>query len=348
MEFPPFMDDIDKGRKMWETPLKSGKTYADCLPNGGKNIAGNYPMFDDARGKVITLHDAINDCRVANGEEAYKVNDMKTMGTLTAYMRTLSDGMLMNIKVEGPKAMEAWNAGKKTFYTRKGQLNFACASCHVQNGGNYLRSELLSPPVGHATHWPVFRFLQVLAAAAASGLVLDSKSVLAGNLPAHFYDMPASGQCLFLHFTDCHAQLMPIWFREPNVNLGVGASNGKVPHLVGDKFLKHYGIKPGTADAAPFTYIDFDTASKAYGRVGGFAHLKTLVDKMRASRPGALLLDGGDTWQGSATSLWTKAQDMVDACIAARRRRHDAALGSHLRRRPDHGSGAERFRQKRR
>jgi sulfur-oxidizing protein SoxB len=159
-------------------------------------------------------------------------------------------------------------------------------------------------------------FLQVLAAAAASGLVLDSKSVLAGNLPAHFYDMPASGNVSFLHFTDCHAQLKPVWFREPNVNLGVGASNGKVPHLVGDKFLKHYGVKPGTADAAAFTYIDFDTASKAYGRVGGFAHLKTLVDKMRASRPGALLLDGGDTWQGSATSLWTKAQDMVDACIA--------------------------------
>ena len=157
MEFPPFMTEIEKGQKMWETPLKSGKTYADCLPNGGKNIAGNYPMFDEAKGKVVTLHDAINACRVANGEEAYKVDDMKTMGVLTAYMRTLSDGMLMNIKVESPKAMEAYNAGKKTFFTRKGQLNFACASCHVQNGGNRLRSELLSPPVGHAVHWPVFR-----------------------------------------------------------------------------------------------------------------------------------------------------------------------------------------------
>ena len=157
MEFPPFMTEVEKGQKMWETPLKSGKTYADCLPNGGKNIAGNYPMFDDAKGKVVTLHDAINDCRVANGEEAYKVDDMKTMGTLTAYMRTLSDGMLMNIKVESPKAMEAYNDGKKTFFSRKGQLNFACASCHVQNGGNRLRSELISPPIGHAVHWPVFR-----------------------------------------------------------------------------------------------------------------------------------------------------------------------------------------------
>ena len=158
-------------------------------------------------------------------------------------------------------------------------------------------------------------FLQVLAAAAASGLVLDSKAVLAGNLPASFYDHAPTGNVSFLHFTDCHAQLKPIWFREPSINLGVGRAVGKVPHLVGDKFLKHYGIKPGTADAAAFTYIDFETASRAYGKVGGFAHLKTLVDKMRASRPGALLLDGGDTWQGSATSLWTNAQDMVDACI---------------------------------
>lgn len=158
-------------------------------------------------------------------------------------------------------------------------------------------------------------FLQVLAAAAASGLVLDSRDVLAGNLPTSFYDHTPTGNVSFLHFTDCHAQLNPVWFREPNVNLGVGGAVGKVPHLVGDKFLTHYGIKPGTADAAAFTYIDFDTASKAYGRVGGFAHLKTLVDKMRASRPGALLMDGGDTWQGSATSLWTNAQDMVDACI---------------------------------
>ncbi|MGQ9687097.1 MAG: thiosulfohydrolase SoxB [Thiobacillaceae bacterium] len=158
-------------------------------------------------------------------------------------------------------------------------------------------------------------FLQVLAAAAASGLALDSKSVLAGKLPSGFYDMPPNGNVSFLHFTDCHAQLLPIWFREPNVNLGVDSMAGNVPHLVGHHFLKHYGIKPGTAEAHAFTYLDFATAAKTYGRVGGFAHLKTLVDMVRASRPGALLLDGGDTWQGSATSLWTNAQDMVDACI---------------------------------
>ena len=157
MEFPPYESEIEKGRKMWETPLKSGKTYAQCMPNGGKNIAGHYPKFDQAKGKVVTLDNVINDCRVANGEQAYKVDDAKTMGLLMAYMRTLSDGMLANVKVEGPKATAAYEDGKKTFYSRKGQLNFACASCHVQNGGNRLRSELISPAIGHTVHWPVFR-----------------------------------------------------------------------------------------------------------------------------------------------------------------------------------------------
>ncbi|HET9463022.1 MAG TPA: sulfur oxidation c-type cytochrome SoxA [Thiobacillus sp.] len=157
MEFPPFESEIDAGRKLWETPFKNGKTYASCLPNGGKQIAGNYPLFDEGKGKVVTLIDAINDCRVANGEEAYKVGDKNTMGRLTAYMRTLSDGMLSNVKVEGPKAMAAYEDGKKSFFSRKGQLNFACASCHVQNAGVHLRSELISPAVGHTVHWPVFR-----------------------------------------------------------------------------------------------------------------------------------------------------------------------------------------------
>ncbi len=158
-------------------------------------------------------------------------------------------------------------------------------------------------------------FLQLLAVAAASGMAIDSKSALAGKAPANFYDVPRHGNVSFMHFTDCHAQLLPVWFREPNVNLGVGDALGKVPHLVGQSLLKHYGIKPGTAEAHAFTYLDFTEAAKVYGKVGGFAHLKTLVDKIRAQRPGALLLDGGDTWQGSATSLWTDAQDMVDACI---------------------------------
>jgi len=157
MEFPPYSGELDKGEKLWKTPLKSGKTYADCLPNGGKMIAGNYPMFDEAQGKVVTLEDAINACRVANGDTAYVNGDAKTMGLLTAYMRTLSDGMKMNIKVEGERAMKAYEDGKKTFYSRAGQFNFSCANCHVDNAGNRLRSELLSPAIGQSTHWPVFR-----------------------------------------------------------------------------------------------------------------------------------------------------------------------------------------------
>ena len=159
-------------------------------------------------------------------------------------------------------------------------------------------------------------FLQMLAIASASGMALDSRSALAGTAPANFYDVPQHGNVSFMHFTDCHAQLLPIWFREPNVNMGIGRAYGKVPHLVGQHLLAQYGVKPGTAEAHAFTYLDFTEAAKVYGKVGGFAHMKTLVDKVRAQRPGALLLDGGDTWQGSATSLWTNAQDMVDACIA--------------------------------
>jgi sulfur-oxidizing protein SoxB len=157
-------------------------------------------------------------------------------------------------------------------------------------------------------------FLQMLAVAAASGMAIDSKKALAGDLD--LYNLPRFGNVSLMHMTDCHAQLLPIYFREPNVNLGVGEALGKPPHLVGEYLLKYYGIKPGTREAHAFTYLDFVQAARTYGKVGGFAHLKTLVDKIRGSRPGSLLLDGGDTWQGSATALWTNAQDMVDACIA--------------------------------
>lgn len=156
-------------------------------------------------------------------------------------------------------------------------------------------------------------FLQILAVAAASGMAIDNKQALAGNAPAGFYDLPKFGNVSLMHMTDCHAQLLPIYFREPDVNIGVGSALGQPPHLVGEYLLKHYGIRPGTREAHAFTYLDFATAARTYGKVGGFAYLKTLVNKVRASRPGSLLLDGGDTWQGSATALWTKGQDMVDA-----------------------------------
>jgi len=150
--------------------------------------------------------------------------------------------------------------------------------------------------------------------AAACGLPLAQLSGRAhAQDAARIYDLPRFGNIHFLHFTDCHAQLLPILFREPNVNLGVADMASRPPHLVGEALLRHFGIRPGTAEAYAFTYLDFERAAKTYGKVGGFAHLATLVKQLKASRPGALLLDGGDTWQGSATALWTKGQDMVDA-----------------------------------
>ena len=158
-------------------------------------------------------------------------------------------------------------------------------------------------------------FLQVLSAASVAGMGLTRYADAdAATAEQGLYELPRFGQVSFLHMTDCHAQLKPIYFREPSVNLGLGSMQGRSPHLVGERLLRSAGIRPGTAQAYAYTYLDFERAARRYGKVGGFAHLTTLVKRMKASRPGALLLDGGDTWQGSATSLWTKAQDMVDAC----------------------------------
>ncbi len=159
-------------------------------------------------------------------------------------------------------------------------------------------------------------FMQVLAVAAAAGMPLAHRAALAGNATGvdALYQVPAFGNVSFLHFTDCHAQLRPIYFREPSLNLGVAEAAGRPPHLVGEHLLKHFGMAPNTAQAHAFTALNFTQAAQTYGKVGGFAHLATLVKRLRASRPHAWLLDGGDTWQGSATALWTKGQDMVDAC----------------------------------
>jgi sulfur-oxidizing protein SoxB len=152
-------------------------------------------------------------------------------------------------------------------------------------------------------------FSSVMAAALAAGFPLHSSAAKSSAL----YNPPKTGNVHLLHMTDCHAQLLPSYFREPSVNLGVGAMRGQLPHLVGEHLLKVAQIKSGTPEAHAFTYLNFERAARQYGTVGGFAHMATLVKQLKASRPGALLLDGGDTWQGSATALWTQGQDMVDA-----------------------------------
>ena len=158
-------------------------------------------------------------------------------------------------------------------------------------------------------------FMKMVGSAGASGF-LPLTATAKFNAPKDLYETPNFGNVTFMHITDTHAQLNPIYFREPSINIGLGNAFGKPPHLVGYKLLEKYGIKPGSAEAHAFTYLNFSKESEKYGKVGGFAHLATLIKRVRAERGEGrcMLLDGGDTWQGSATSLWTKGMDMVGAC----------------------------------
>ncbi len=158
-------------------------------------------------------------------------------------------------------------------------------------------------------------FMQLLAIASAGGFLLNNDESYAASDALRMYELPRHGNVSLLHFTDSHAQLNPMYFREPEINLGVGVMSGQPPHLVGDALLKRFGIKPGSPEAYAYTSLNYIDAARNYGKVGGFAHLATLVKQMRASRPGALLLDGGDTWQGTGQAMWSKGQDMIDACL---------------------------------
>jgi S-sulfosulfanyl-L-cysteine sulfohydrolase len=149
-------------------------------------------------------------------------------------------------------------------------------------------------------------FMGVLAAAGAAGMPLAGRA-------ADPYAFVRKGNVSLLHLTDSHAQLLPVHYREAALNIGVGEARGRLPHLSGEALLKALGLARGTRAAHAFASLDFESLARRYGRVGGYAHLATLVKRLRAERPGALLLDGGDTWQGSGTSLWTAGRDMVNA-----------------------------------
>jgi len=154
-------------------------------------------------------------------------------------------------------------------------------------------------------------FLQALALASISGSLAAPAS--AGNSPP-LYRLPERRHVFSLiHLTDCHAQLLPMHHREPSINIGVGESAGKPQHLTGESLLHYYGIERGSRLAHAFTHLDFEELARRYGKMGGFAHLATLVKSIQAQRPGACLVDGGDSWQGSATALWTRGADMVAA-----------------------------------
>ena len=156
-QFPPYEFALEAGKEMFAKPFKSGKTYADCFANGGIGIRQNYPYFDEKEGKVVTLELALNRCREANGEALYSyVKD--EMASLTAYMAYTSRGKLMDIKIPSdPRALQAYENGKRYFYTRRGQLNFSCASCHVQSPGERIRAETLAPALGILNAMPIYR-----------------------------------------------------------------------------------------------------------------------------------------------------------------------------------------------
>lgn len=157
MEFPPFQGDLERGRALWEQPFRNGRSLADCFADGGRGAAAAYPRFEAASGRVVTFEAEINRCRRSNGEPEFAYDDVATMGVVTAYARTLSDGRPMSVRVDSPQAREKYEAGRSFFYRRIGQLNLACASCHVTHAGHYFRDELISPALGQATHFPVFR-----------------------------------------------------------------------------------------------------------------------------------------------------------------------------------------------
>lgn len=156
-EFPPYELNISKGEELFRTPFKNGKTYASCFKNGGIAIKQGYPYFDTKTGKVKTLEQEINECRTRNGEKPLKWSK-GAVADISAYMAYTSRGKKTNIVVPNDaRAVAAYERGKQHFYAKRGQLNMACADCHQWNAGNRIRADILSPALGHTTHFPVYR-----------------------------------------------------------------------------------------------------------------------------------------------------------------------------------------------
>jgi len=157
-EFPPYEPAIEQGKLLYETPFKNGNHYADCFPGQGIGIANEYPKWDGANGEVISLARAVNDCRAGNQEMPLTYQDIK-MVSILAYLAFTSRGKAINIVIpeNDQRALAAYEQGKQYYYQRRGRLNFACATCHVQNAGKHIRSELLSPLLGHTSGWPTYR-----------------------------------------------------------------------------------------------------------------------------------------------------------------------------------------------
>lgn len=157
MEFPPFLGTIERGKQIWERPFANGKRLADCFEDGGRNVAAKFPRFDITRAQVVTFEMAINDCLRQNSQAPLALDDMNGMGVLLSYAKTLSDGARLDISAATPEAQAKLEAGRADYYQRRGQMNLACANCHINLAGRYMRDEIISPVLGQATHFPVFR-----------------------------------------------------------------------------------------------------------------------------------------------------------------------------------------------
>ena len=156
-DLPPYDFALDRGKELFSGPFKNGKTFADCFPNKGIGVRQNYPYFDEKKDVVVTLESAINRCLEDNGEKPYSyVKD--DMAAVTAYMAFTSRGKPFDIKIpDNPHALQAYENGKQYFYQRRGQLNFSCASCHVQSPGERIRAEVLAPALGILNAMPIYR-----------------------------------------------------------------------------------------------------------------------------------------------------------------------------------------------
>ena len=156
-DFPPYEPGVEAGKAAFEKPFANGKTYASCFKNGGIGIRHHYPYFDAKTGEIRTLEQEINECRTKNGEKPLKWKSGELAG-ISAYMAYTSRGKTLNVDVPNdPRALEHYNRGKTHFYAKRGQLNFSCADCHVYNAGTNIRANLLSPALGHVSHFPVYR-----------------------------------------------------------------------------------------------------------------------------------------------------------------------------------------------
>jgi sulfur-oxidizing protein SoxA len=156
-EFPPYEINIENGKELFNEPFKNGKTYASCFPNGDKGIKDKYPYFNSKSGTVKTLEQEINECREKNSEKPLGLGK-GDIADLSAYLSYATRGKKINVKIpDDPKAKEWYEKGKHHFYAKRGQLNLACADCHVYYAGNMIRADLLSPALGQVSHFPVYR-----------------------------------------------------------------------------------------------------------------------------------------------------------------------------------------------